>query len=88
MNAKPRSTDRLPLEVVRKMTPEQRLLKAIELSELAKQEFREELRQLHQDLDESEFQHLFLREYVKKYHGMDLDALMSASSAPVSAVVE
>ena len=49
------------------MTPEQRLLKAFELSEMAKTVFREGLRNRFPDLDAQEFQKLYL-ERLEKCH--------------------
>ena len=65
MDPKPRPNQSLYLQVMRRMTPEQRLLKAIQLSEFNKQVFREGLRQRHPDLDETEFHQLFLKHYEK-----------------------
>ena len=49
------------LRVLRSMTPEQRLLQALELSELTRRLFEDGLRRLHPDLSESEFGALLRR---------------------------
>lgn len=49
------------------MTPEQRLLKAFELSEFTKALFREGLRQRHPELPDAEFHELFHRR-LQKWH--------------------
>lgn len=49
------------------MTPEARLKKAFELSDMVKNLFRKGLRDLHPDLPEKEFQKLFL-ERLEKCH--------------------
>jgi hypothetical protein len=60
MDPKPRPNRRRYIEVLRRMTPEQRLAKAFELSEFAKQLFLQGLRQRHPDLSEEEFHQLVL----------------------------
>jgi hypothetical protein len=55
MNPKQRSTHRHYIEILRKMTPEQRLLKAFELSDRAKRIFLQELREKHPGVSEEEF---------------------------------
>ena len=65
MDPKPRPNHKLYLDILRKMTPEQRLLKAIELSELAKQAARDGLRRRFPDLNEAEFHQLFLKQLEK-----------------------
>jgi len=60
MNPKPRPNHKHYLEVLRNMTPEQRLLKAFELSAFCKALFREGLRRRFPDLPEEEFHKLFL----------------------------
>jgi hypothetical protein len=62
---KPRPNHRLYLEVLRRMTPEQRLAKAFELSEATKQLFRQGLRERFPDLDEDAFHQLFLKRLAK-----------------------
>ena len=65
MDPKPRPNQALYLQVLRRMTPEQRLQKAIELSEMTKRIFRDGLRQRHPDLDEIEFHKFFLKQFAK-----------------------
>ena len=65
MDPKPRPNQALYLQVLRRMTPEQRLQKAIELSEVTKRIFRDGLRQRHPDLDEIEFRQLMLKQLEK-----------------------
>jgi len=48
------------LEVLRRMTPEQRLLKAMELSELGKQLFLHGLRRRFPDADEKQIHAIYL----------------------------
>lgn len=55
MDPKPRPNHQRYIEVVRSMTPEQRLLKAFELSDLAKKLFKHGLRKRFPDLSEEEF---------------------------------
>lgn len=61
MNPKPRPYHHIYIEILRRMSPEQRLNKAIELSELSKDLFRQGLRQRFPDLSEEEFHKLFLK---------------------------
>ena len=67
---KPRPNRRLYIQILRSMTPEQRLLKAFELSELTRQLFRHGLRKRHPDLSESEFQQLYLK-HLARCHNRD-----------------
>ncbi len=60
MDPKTRPNHRLYIEVLRRMTPEQRLAKAFELSALAKQAFIDGLRKRFPDLSEEEFKKLLL----------------------------
>lgn len=60
MNPKPRPNHARYLAVLRGMTPEQRLLKAFELSDLSRQLFEEGLRRRFPDLPEAEFRELLL----------------------------
>lgn len=62
---KPRPNHRLYLEVLRRMTPQQRLAKAFELSEMGMRLFREGLRKRHPDLDEESFHRLYLKRLAK-----------------------
>lgn len=56
-----KGAERFRLQVLRAMTPEQRLLQALQLSEWTRQIFRQGLRHAHPDLPEEEFQRLYLR---------------------------
>ena len=60
MNPKPRPNHKMYLEILRKMTPEQRLTKAFELSELSKHLFAQGLHKLHPNLLQEEFHQLYL----------------------------
>ncbi len=62
---KPRPNHRRYLEVLRAMTPQQRLAKAFELSELSKRLFRQGLREKFPDLNEADFQRLYLKRLAK-----------------------
>lgn len=65
MNLKPQPNYNRYLQVIRKMSPEQRLQKAIELSELSRQAARDGLRQRFPNLSELEFHRLFLKQLEK-----------------------
>ncbi len=58
------------IEILRRMTPEQKLEKALELSELGKQLFLAGLKQRHPDLSDEEFKKFSL-EQIKKWHNTD-----------------
>ena len=60
MDPKPRPNHRRYLEVLQSMTPEQRLLKAFELSAFTKALFRQGLRKAFPDLSEEDFHKLYL----------------------------
>jgi hypothetical protein len=60
VDPKKRPNHRRYLEVLRRMTPEQRLLKAFELSAFSKALFIHGLRRRFPDLPEEEFHKLFL----------------------------
>jgi hypothetical protein len=60
MDPKPRPNHEMYLRILRKMTPEQRLLKALELSAFAKALFRQGLRERFPDLPDDEFHKLLL----------------------------
>ncbi len=68
MNPKPQPNRRRYLEVLRKMTPEQRLMKAMELSQLTKESLKTGLRLRFPDLPEDELHTLFLRRLNKCYN--------------------
>jgi len=65
MDPKPRPHRAKYIEILRRMTPDQRLRKAIELSEMSKRLFREGLRQRYPDLCEEEFHELYLKRLAK-----------------------
>lgn len=50
------------------MTPEQRLAKAFDLSEMTRALFREGLKALHPDLSEAELHNLYLKRLAKCYN--------------------
>jgi hypothetical protein len=62
---KPRPNHRLYIEALRRMTPEQKLAKAFELSALAKRAFIEGLRRRFPDLSEEDFKKLLLERLAK-----------------------
>jgi hypothetical protein len=65
VNLKKRPNHRLYIETLRRMSPEQRLAKAFELSELGKRLFTDGLRRRFPDLPEAEFKSLLLRRLEK-----------------------
>lgn len=65
MDPKPRPNHKLYIEVLRRMTPEQRLLKAFELSAFCKALFREGLRKRFPDASEEEFHQIYLERLAK-----------------------
>ena len=67
MDAKPRPNHRRYIEILRSMTPEQRLLKAFELSEFSKALFIEGLRLRFPDATEEEFRRI-LFDRLEKCH--------------------
>jgi hypothetical protein len=67
MDPKERRNHKLYIQILRRMTPEQRLRKAFELSEFAKQLFIHGLRKRFPDLPEAEFKKLLL-ERLEKCH--------------------
>jgi hypothetical protein len=67
MDIKLRPNHRFYISILRKMTPEQRLLKAFELSDFAKQLFVEGLHKRFPGLSQSEFSQL-LRSRLEKCH--------------------
>ncbi len=67
---KPRPNHRRYLEVLRNMTPGERLAKSFELSEMAKALFRQGLRERFPHLDEAAFHQLFL-ERLEKCHNQN-----------------
>ena len=65
MFAKPRPNRRQYIEVLRRMTPQQRLAKAFELSELTKRLFKQGLRKQFPELSEEDFHRLYLERLAK-----------------------
>jgi len=65
MNPKRRPNHRLYIEVLQRMTPEQRLLKALELSAFTKALFVEGLRKRFPDASEEEFRRILLARLAK-----------------------
>ena len=65
MNPKPRPNHRAYLEILRSMTPGQRLQKAFELSELSRSLFLEGLRKRFPDATKEELHELFLKRLEK-----------------------
>ncbi len=67
MDLKPRPNRRRYIEILRSMTPEQRLQKAFDLSEFSKALFIAGLRQRFPDADEDEFRQI-LFDRLEKCH--------------------
>ena len=65
MNIKPSPNHRLYIQTLRRMTPEQRLMKAVELGETAKALFRHGLRRRYPDLSDDELHKLYLKRLEK-----------------------
>ena len=65
MDPKPRPNHRLYIETLRNLTPEQRLLKALEMSRFGKALFKEGLRKQFPDLSAEEFHRLYLARLAK-----------------------
>lgn len=61
MDIKERPNRKIYIRVLRQMTPEQRLLKAFELSEFTKQLFIHGLRKRHPNLSEEELKKIILK---------------------------
>jgi hypothetical protein len=66
MNSKQRSTHRHYIEILRKMTPEQRLRRAFKLSDRAKRIFLQELREKHPGVSEEEFTRILREQLMEK----------------------
>jgi hypothetical protein len=67
MNPKQRPNHRLYIEILRRMTPEKRLLKAFELSSFANQLFVHGLRKKYPDISAAKFTQI-LKERLDKCH--------------------
>ena len=68
MKKRDRTSHRVYLQTLRKMSPAQRLSKAFELSHQSKQLFIQGLRERFPELGESEFKHLLLNRLKKCYN--------------------
>jgi hypothetical protein len=66
MDPKPRPNHQLYLEALRRLTPEQRLLKALELTELSRELFRAGLRQRFPEAGEAELQRIYLERFSRR----------------------
>lgn len=62
MDLKPRPNHQLYLETLRRMTPEQRLLKAFELTEQSRELLRAGIRRRFPDASPQELQRIYLRQ--------------------------
>jgi hypothetical protein len=60
MDPKPRPNHQIYLEALRRLTPEQRLLKAFELTDLSRELFRAGLKQRFPQAGEAELQQIYL----------------------------
>ena len=65
MDPKPRPSQRLYVEVLRGMTPEQRLLKAFELSELSHELLRAGVQQRFPDAGPDEVQRIYMEQLAR-----------------------
>ncbi|MDO8586320.1 MAG: hypothetical protein Q7T82_04710 [Armatimonadota bacterium] len=65
MDIKPRPNHRLYIQILRRMTPEQRLLQAFEMSDFTRSLFLEGLRQRFPQLSEDELRNLYLQRLEK-----------------------
>lgn len=65
MSAKPRPNHQLYLRVLARMTPDERLRKALELSQMTKDLFRHGLRKRFPDLDDEELKRIYLERMAK-----------------------
>lgn len=65
MDLKPRAQHQLYIQILRRMTPDQRLRKALELTELGRRLFADGLRHRYPNLREEEFRRLYLQHLAK-----------------------
>jgi hypothetical protein len=65
VDPKKRPNDRIYLEALRRMTPEQKLLKVFELTEMSRRLFRQGLREHFPELAEEELHRLYLERLAK-----------------------
>ncbi len=68
MNPKARPNHKKYIQILRQMTPEQRLMKAFELSKFSKKLFIHGLRKRFPDLSEEKFHKLYLERLKKCYN--------------------
>ncbi len=68
MNFQNKETARIYLQTLRKMTPEQRLQRAFDLSEFTRQLFLHGLRKRYPDLTPDELHQLYLKQLEKCYN--------------------
>jgi len=68
MDIKPRPNHKIYIEVLRRMTPEQRLNVAFDLSEFSRSLFKQGLRERFANLSEEEFHALYLERLAKCYN--------------------
>ena len=61
MNLKPRPNHRIYLDILRRMTPAQRLQKSFELTELSRQLLKDGLRSRHPEMSDEQLHHLYLQ---------------------------
>lgn len=67
VDPKPRPNRKKYIEVLRSMTPQQRIKQAMDLSDFTREMFRRGLRKVNPELSEEEFQKLYL-ERMEKCH--------------------
>lgn len=65
---KPEPNRRIYIEILRKMTPEQRIMKALELTDMAKMLLWEGLKTRYPDMPEFELKKIYLKEWDKGYN--------------------
>lgn len=68
MEIKPHPNQAMYLQILQRMTPEQRLAKAFELSSLTKELFLQGLRNRFSDKDETEIKEIYLERIAKCYN--------------------
>lgn len=68
MDIKPKPNHHIYLQTLRRMTPEQRLAKAFELSQMTKELFFQGLRNRFSDKDETEIKEIYLERIAKCYN--------------------
>ena len=71
MDIKKRPNHKQYIEILRRMTPEQRLMKAFELSKFSKKLFIHGLRKRFPNLSEEEFHKLYMERLEKCYNRKD-----------------